>query len=344
MKTNAKNNAIKRSVLIALIVILSLILVILIVGSVFLNSTLGKLERSDPQVTLSQDQIDAVLNETEETVPDFTGEVLSGDEVEMQETPVETIDMGDDIINIMLVGQDTHNLTERSRTDSMILCTVNKTTKTLTMTSFMRDSYLKIPGYLNQRLNVAYYLGGFEALYGALEHNFGVHIEHGVAVNYGSFAQVIDAIDGVEVELTEREANHLNSRNYKLSLTEGVNLLYGEEALDYARIRALDSDFVRTNRQRTILMAAIEKVKTLPVSELYDLIDTFIPLVVTDMSNPEILKIAMELIPLLDDLTIVSQRIPADDTYRMTMVDEMSVLLVDVEANRALLADALEGK
>ena len=332
----------RRTMLITLIVILSVVLALLIGATVFVSATLGKIQRVETQETMSQEEIDRILGlETEEVDPDYTGENLSAGDIVLSDTPVEAVRVGDNVINILLVGQDTENLSVRSRTDSMILCTINKENKTLTMTSFMRDMYVKIPGYLDQRLNVAYVLGGFETLYDALEHNFGVQVEHGVAVNFASFQEVIDAVGGVEVKLTAAEANHLNSKNYTYGLFEGVNILTGETALAYARIRKLDSDFARTNRQRTVLLALIEKAKTMPVTELYKLVDTLIPMVVTDMSNTEIINTAMELAPLLQDLEIVSQRIPADDEYVMTMINGLSVLLPDLEANRQLLVDTI---
>lgn len=342
MSKHAKKRSAKRGVLIALVVILSIILAVLIAGTIFVTNMLNKIERVDPEETMSQQDIESILNnEVEETDPNFTGEIISSDELELPDVPVQSIDTSDDVLNIMLVGQDTENLSIRSRTDSMILCSINKTTKTLTMTSFMRDMYVKIPGYYNQRMNVAYLAGGFDALYDTLSHNFGVTVEHGVAVNFASFKEVIDAVGGVDIELTSSEANHLNGINYTFGLTSGVNHLNGEAALEYARIRALDNDFNRTNRQRTVMMALLDKAKSLPVTELYNLVNALIPMVVTDMSNTEIVNTAMELVPLLQDLTIVSQRVPMDDKYKLTMVDGMSVLLPDLEANRQLLVDTI---
>lgn len=341
-KTNKRKSA-KRGILIALVVILSIILAVLLAGTAFLTIKMNQITRVDPAETMSQEQIESILNnETEPTDPDFTGEAISSDEVILSDTPVDTVQTGEDVINILLVGQDTDNLSQRSRTDSMILCTINKTTKTLTMTSFMRDMYVKIPEYYDQRMNVAYLVGGFDALYNTLEHNFGVRVDHGVGVNFASFQKVIDAVGGIEVKLSASEANHLNNQNYTWGLFEGVNILTGETALAYSRIRALQGgDFNRTNRQRTVLLALLNKAKKMPVTDLYNLVDALIPMVVTDMSNSEIIEIAMELAPMLQDLQIVSQRVPIDDGYEMTMIDDMSVLLPDLEVNRQFLVDTI---
>ena len=340
--TNKRKSA-KRGVLIALVVFLSIVLVLLLAGTVFMTRFLNSIDRVDPsQPSMSQEQVDAILNEeTEPSDPDFTGEALTSDDVVLSDTPVEVVETGDDVLNILLVGQDTDNLSQRSRSDSMVLCTINKTTGTLTMTSFMRDMYVKIPNFYDQRMNVAYLVGGFDALYDTLEHNFGVQIDNGVAVNFASFQKVIDAVGGVEIELTAAEADHLNMQNYTWGLFEGVNILTGETALAYSRIRALGGDFDRTNRQRTVLLALLNKAKDMPLTDLYNLVETLIPMVVTDMSNSEIIVAAMELAPMLQNLEIVSQRIPVDDGYHMTMVDGMSVLLPDLEVNRQFLEDTI---
>lgn len=339
--TNKRKSA-KRGILIALVVFLSIVLALLLAATIFMTKMFNSITRVDPLETMSQEEIESVLNnETEPPVPDYTGETFSAQDIILPEVPVDTVETGDDVLNILLVGQDTENLSQRSRSDSMILCTINKTTKTLTMTSFMRDMYVKIPNHYNQRMNVAYLLGGFDALYDTLEYNFGVQVDNGVAVNFASFQKVIDAVGGIEVKLTSAEANHLNMQNYTWGLFEGVNILTGETALAYSRIRALGGDFDRTNRQRTVMLALLNKAKSMPVTELYNLVEALIPMVVTDMSNAEIIAAAMDLAPMLQDIQIVSQRVPVDDGYNMTMVDGMSVLLPDLEVNRQFLVDTI---
>ena len=343
MSKNKKANG-KRAVLIVLVVFLSLVLVILVAGTVFVTGMLNKLSRPENQETLSQSDIEQILiDEPEITDPEFTGEVLNSDDVNLSESPVDSVEIGENTVSILLVGQDARDVNTRSRSDSMILCTIDKSTATLTMTSFMRDMYVKIPNHFNQRLNVAYMLGGFDTLYDTLAHNFGVQVDQGVAVNFFAFTDVIDTIGGVEIELTSAEASHLNEQNYAWGLVEGKNHLNGDAALAYARIRKVGGggDFDRTNRQRTVITALIAKAKSLSMTELYSLIDTLIPLVSTDMSNAEIVGMVMELAPLLPKLTIVSQRIPIDDAYKMTMIDGMSVLLPDLEKNRQFLLDSI---
>ncbi len=339
-KKEKKEGSVKRGFLIAAIVILALILVLLIAATVVISGTLSRLTRPDELGTMSQEEIQQIIDQTEPEDEDFTGLVLNPEDVTLPEDPVALVDGGKNVVNVLLVGQDTYSKTSRSRTDSMILCSFNRSTKTLTMTSFMRDMYVRIPGYYSQRINVAYVLDGFPALYETLKFNFGVVVEHGIAVNFGSFKEVVDAVGGVDVELTTSEARHLNNSN-GWSLYAGINHLNGDQALAYSRIRKLDSDFNRTSRQRAVMMAMFEQAKKLSVTEIMDLVEILCPMVVTDMSNGDIINLAMEVAPMLSELSIVTQRIPADGAYQSVWIDGMAVLLPNLEKNRQLLVDTI---
>ena len=356
----------KRVALILLVIFLAIVLVVLVAGTVFITDTLNKISRPDQNETLSPSEIEAILNAddeveedpdavavTEETEPDEEFfeteepiESMNPEDVTMPDAPAEQItseENKDNYINIMLVGQDARDPTKRQRSDSMILCTLNKSTGTLTMTSFMRDMYVKIPGYYNQRMNVAYMVGGFDALYDTLEYNFGIEVDKGVAVNFQSFRELINMVGGVRVDLTAAEVKYLNGKNPRWNLKEGENLLTGEGALTYARARKIGGagDFDRTNRQRTVITALLGKMKDMSLIELYNLVDAVLPMIYTDMSNADIVAMAMELAPMLQNLQIVSQRIPIDGGYRMTMINEMSVLLPDLKKNQKFLVETI---
>lgn len=223
----------------------------------------------------------------------------------------------------------------------MILCTIDTEKKTLTMTSFLRDMYLNIPGYGKQRINVAYMVGGFPMLYDTLRENFGVVVDYGVEVNFNSFTEVIDRVGGVDITLTAAEASHMRGMGFDVQ--EGLNHMDGVTALAHARNRTTgyDGDFSRTSRQRAVLEALFEKASTLDVTSLMGLVDAMIPMVVTDMSNQEIISAATTLAPIMSELELVSQRVPADGTYQMAMIDGMSVLLPDFDANQKLLQDTI---
>lgn len=338
----------KRGCLIVLIIFLVLIVGALIAASLFFSNILGQIEREEEVIeTLSQEEIDLIFSETDPVDELWEEPVENSEETEPEEEittpsePVESIITNEKIVNILLVGQDNDTSKRRSRTDSMILCTINTETKTLTMTSFMRDLYVKIPGYADQRLNVPYVLGGFKKLYQTLEYNFGVEVDYGIAVNFSSFKQVIDAVGGVDIELTKAEAKHLNKQRDDWHLVEGLNHLDGEQALAYSRIRKIDSDFNRTKRQRKVLKAVVNSAKELPFTELYALVETLIPMVKTDMTDAEIIDTAIELAPMLMDMEVKTQRVPINGEYRSKTIKGMAVLVADAKATRKFLQETI---
>lgn len=344
----------KRSALIVLCILLSFILALLIALTIYAESVFGKIQRVDgSDETISKEQLDAYLKETDAPEDDHSAPNLSDDEMELPSSAVDVIGNSENIINILLVGQDRRGGSGRLHSDAMILCTINKSAKTLTMTSFMRDMWVKIPGHFSERLNVSYMLGssGFVTLNKTLEYNFGVQVDHNVEVDFSGFEKIIDLVGGIDIELTASEASYMNRRGsedagepYKgdWELKEGVNHLTGEQALAYSRLRKVSSevgsgDFGRTNRQRTVLTKLVEKAKTLSLAQLNDLINGVLPMIRTDMSNSDITGYVMELFPLLADLTIITERIPADGTWSYAKVDGKSVIKVNFKKNQQYL-------
>lgn len=331
---------IPKGLLIGLSVFLGIVLVALIVVTVFANSFLSRINRvNGDEETLSDEQVEAILKETDPMDEDFTGEVWNAEDVVLPEDPADLIDESDDVINIMLIGQDRRPYQGRTRSDAMILCSINTQKKTLVMTSFMRDTYVKIPDvngkrYGKNRLNVPYAVGGMDSLNECYLMNFGIEIDHDIEVDFSQFEQIVEAVGGVDIELTSREAN-------KMGLSAGVNHLNGEKALEYARLRKIDNDFGRTSRQRTVLLAIFEKVKDLSLNEMLSLIDTIFPMITTNMTNADIVGYVMEFFPLLTDLEVITQSAPMAGEYKGVMIDGMAVLVPDLEKMNARLKETI---
>ena len=336
---NQKKTVIK-VVLIVLCVVLSLALVGLIAAYIYMDTMLDKINRYPAQQeTLSSSQIAQIEQETDSIDPTFTGPTLDPEDVTWSTEPVETID-NENIINILLIGQDRQAGEGRQRSDAMILCTVNKETKTLTMTSFLRDLYVQIPGYQDNRINAAYQFGGMELLNKTLEKNFGVVVDGNVEVDFTQFEKLVDMMGGVDISLTSAEAGHLNGM-HGWALREGVNHLNGNQALQYSRIRYIGTDFGRTNRQRTVLAALINQSKNLNLAEINDLLSQALGLITTDMSNADILGYMLELFPILKNIEIKTQYIPAEGTFQYAQVRGMSVLVPNIDACRELLSNTI---
>ena len=249
---------------------------------------------------------------------------------------------GSGIVNILLVGQDRREGEETARSDSMILCTYHRKTGDLTMTSFLRDLYVPIPGHSSNRINAAYSERGTELLNDTLRENFDLHIDGNIEVDFSQFAQIIDLLGGVRLELREDEAREINKETGS-DLTAGIQTLNGEQALTYARIRKLDADgdFSRTSRQRKVMNALLSQYRNIKWSDLLPLMDQLLPLISTDMNYGKLVLLAMEILPKLSGAQITNQRIPADGTFTDERIDGMAVLSADLEANRQLLRDTL---
>ena len=244
-------------------------------------------------------------------------------------------------INFLLVGRDWHAEGENGRSDSMILCRIDTGAKTVTMISFLRDIYLEIPGYGSSRLNSAYSWGGAQLLKQTLNQNFDVEVDVTLEIDFDGFENIIDYLGGVDIELTQREVNYLLN-GHAWDLVCGMNHLDGEQALAYSRIRYLDSDFFRTERQRNVLTALLEKYRDASYLEMLNATDAFLDQSTSDHTDEELLGLAVELYEMMDSFEISTYRIPADGTYTYETIRGMSVIGVDFEKNRELLAELLQ--
>lgn len=322
-----------------LIAVLALLLCGLMVLFAAYNYSVDKLNRPDPTETyLSEEEL--LRQQATETDPDTDYPTLDPTDV-TQPGDAALIGQTDKIVNILLVGQDRRPGEGRARSDSMILCSFNKTKGTIQMISFLRDLYVPIPGgYMDNRLNAAYAMGGFELLDDALETNFGIRIDANIEVDFSGFTKVVDVLGGVDINLTQEEANWMNMGTYK-GLEAGLNHTDGETALSYSRIRYLDSDFYRTGRQRNVLMAMLDSVRNIDLATAKNLVDELFPLVTTDMTNTQILEYLTTLFPLLPGAEVNSFHIPSDDGFYYASIRGMSVVVPDMELARQQLKDAL---
>ncbi|MBQ8621203.1 MAG: LCP family protein [Oscillospiraceae bacterium] len=352
MENEKKPMSKKKLILIIVCAVLALLMALLVGGVIWVNSALNQMGDLT-EGTIDPSLLESILSATDDVDATVAVDLPTVDpsDVTIPTVPVDTIPISDQVINILLVGQDRRGGTYNSHSDSTILCTIDRVNKKLTMTSFMRDMYVQIPDYYPWKINVAYMIGGASLLNDTLEYNFGVRADHTVAVDFSGFQKIIDLVGGLDIELTQKEANYLNRRGLwdvdessagTWSLTEGVNHMDGAQTLAYSRIRAIGDDFERTNRQRKVLTLLVEKTKTLNIMEIYDLVNEFLPLVATDMDNIEIMSYAVTLLPILKDLEIVTQRIPADGTYTyQSIAGPGSCIVPNMEKNRQILIDTI---
>lgn len=249
---------------------------------------------------------------------------------------------GSGLINILLIGQDSREESDISRSDCMVLCSFKPEAKKVIITSFLRDLYVEIPGHGENRINAAYALGGMELLKQTLQENFGVWIDGCIGVDFSNFSQIIDILGGVTLELRQDEADVINAE-FPGELSEGIQKLNGNQALAYSRIRKLDADgdFSRTNRQRKLLSSLLDSYRDAGLLTILSTVLDTLPMLSTDLETKQILVLAAKLFPMLSDPTVISQRIPADGSFSYSTIRGMQVLTTDKDDVRKLLKDTL---
>lgn len=329
---------------IALLCVLLVVLILMITLIGFIIHSLNRINRVDPNESrISQEEWDR-LNATDDADEnDGSLPTIDPSSVTFPTRNLEhSVGQEDHITNILLIGQDRRPGEGRARSDSMILVSFNQKTDKITMISFLRDNYVQMPGdYYDNRLNVAYALGGMEMLDETLELNFGVQIDANVEVDFEGFQEVIDILGGVDINLTSDEAWYLNNRG-GWDLSSGLTHLDGEQALEYSRIRKLDSDFGRTSRQRNVLTTLLESFRNINLTQALALVDKIFPCITTDMTNSEIIGYVTQLLPMLSDAEVNTMHVPEEGDYEGASIQGMSVLVPDYETCREKIAAALK--
>ncbi len=356
----------KMTVLVVILAVLVLVVGALVGGMLY--------KPQDPQLNQGGTSEPTTVPATEQTEPTTIETTAETTEATTVPTTLPYEPSGKDILNILVVGQSARagESSENSRlADTMILATINKNTKTLTLTSFLRDTYLKLPDYVDpsgtkhtcgkNRINVAYHLGytwagaagSMEMMNQCLLENFGIEVDHNIEVDFDGFIKLIDLMGGVEIELTEAEAEYLNNDDFWVyyDVEPGLEKLDGMGALSYARMRKAagdsDSDIKRTERQRKLISAILDKLSQQSLTDLMELADEALPLITHNMTNGEILTCLWEVLPLLPELTIETGTCPKEGSYWGELIDlfgtQSSVLLFDEGNNRRYFTALTEG-
>ncbi len=326
-----------------LIALLVLILVAVIAVVVFITSILNKI----PRVDSSEFEVDIPYVGEEFETDANVENTLKPEDVIWPEAPSEESDeykeAEENVINILLIGQDRREGQGRQRSDSMMIASINKKDKTVTITSLLRDTYVQIPGYKDNRINAAYAFGGMSLLNEVIRLNFGIEIDANIEVDFNGFKTIVDTLGGVDIVFKDYEVAYFNEKLGTTKFVIGSNHLNGDEALFYARTRKVGrSDFERTERQRAIVTAVFNKLKSESPTKIFELINELFPCLTTDMSNADIISYATTALQM--NLTeIQTYRIPADGTYSSQTIRGMMVLVPDLEACQTDLRKIIYG-
>lgn len=263
-----------------------------------------------------------------------------------------------DIINVLLVGVEGMNTGEAytGRSDTMILASVNTLTGDIKLASFLRDTYVEIEGHDASKLNAAYAFGSMDLLVDTISKTYKIYINSVCLVNFDDFQEVIDTLGGVDVEISELEAEYLNTTNYisdkaNRTLVAGVNHLNGNQALGYARVRKVEkeyegktyyNDFGRTIRQRELLKSIYQAYKDYPKTKILSVTKEILGKVMSNLTEEQVEYL---LNAYLDHpgKEIQTMQVPVKGYYEGATKDCGECIVMDVDANIALLHHFLYG-
>jgi len=262
------------------------------------------------------------------------------------------------VTNILLFGVDRRGKSGNSRTDTIILATLDKNNNRLKLTSILRDLYVEVPGYGSTRINSAGSYGGIELAMQTINTNFSLNVEHYVLVDFSMFEKIVNELHGVSVYMTDSEVSAANDCIAGLNKERGATTqeeiwkgfishgtgtkkLTGKQALGYSRIRHMGGgDFDRVTRQYKILQAIYDEFFQKSLTDQYSILYNIFPLVETNLSKAEIIELAVSALALKQN-KILNYRIPAAGTYQSKSIKGMAVLVPDLPANVLKLHDFL---
>ncbi|ACQ54817.1 LytR family transcriptional regulator [Clostridium botulinum] len=248
---------------------------------------------------------------------------------------------GDDVINIAFFGLDRRKKEEPSRSDAVMILSLDKKHKKVKLSSIMRDSYVDIEGHGKTKLNHAYAYGGPELAIKTINSNFKLNIRDFVAVDFYGLENIIDTVGGVEIPVRSDEIKYINSYMQGTAKVEnkviqevqnpGLQNLNGMQAVAYARIRYTSGgDYERTERQRTVLTAIMNKIKKLGPTEFPKVVSSLLPNVESSLSSTEIMKMGTSAFALGMD-NVEQQRFPLDNYCEGKLIDGIYYLLFNEE-------------
>lgn len=266
--------------------------------------------------------------------------------------------------NILIIGSDSRDENSFGRTDSIILMSINSKTKTITLTSFMRDMYVNISGVRTDgssidtydKINAACVYGGPELLMDTIEYNFDVHIDDYVYFDFFSFVDIVDSIGGITIEISDEEAAGMKApmaeQNKILGKKKGTDYLKhggkihmnGNQALAYARLRYVgNADFERTERQRLVINKIVEKVKSSGPLTIDKFARTTMSDLTTNMSKMKMYGMVYKAMFSMN-YKMVSLRLPAEGDYSYGWHNGQSTLDVDIERCREKIRKEIYGQ
>lgn len=232
--------------------------------------------------------------------------------------------------NILVLGLDENG--KGARSDTNMVLSINSFTGKVSMVSFLRDCYVEVPGHGSTKLNHAHAYGGPALTVQTIERNFRIKIHGVITLSMDSLAEIVRSMGGVTVEITAAEAEVLTSLGGG-EYSAGRQYLYPEHAAYFSRIRAIDNDFGRTERQRRLIMAMIDEFKRMKPGQIASVIKKSAPFLATNMSDVDIGWLGLRLFLGMTSGSAQQVSVPWPDTYAFENEGDMMVVTLDLPEN-----------
>lgn len=260
-----------------------------------------------------------------------------------------------DVINILLLGTDERSkqFSDNARADAIMILSLNKQTHAIKLVSIERGIGVPVPGRNDDWITHTFRYGGAALTMQTVRDCFKVDVDRYIRVNFHAFEEGVDAIGGIDINITQEEANYMNQPGADSRygddiqiVTAGVNRVNGATALNYARVRKIDSDWKRIERQRNVVQAALNQVAHADVFTLNELADTILPMIQTNLTKNEITELLLEVPAFLSAGAQMEQMtIPTKNTcWNSVGVDGRKMIAVDFSANAKILNDFFYGE
>lgn len=336
-KIPKKKKKLLKIILIILIVLVSLAIIGILAAYLVFHHYYSKMN-IDEGDNINYVTTEYVEDDINPNATDSDAELIADVEEELRrnlEDKSTPIMFSEHVYNILLIGNDSRDRNTLGRSDSMIILSINEESHEIILTSIMRDCYVAIPGYGNNRINAAYAWGGPDLLIQTIEENFKIKIDTYIGVNFFTFKDAVDILGGVDVTVDDTEAQLINKgvEGSKL-MGGGTYRLNGDQALYYSRIRYYgNADYQRTERQRTILNQMFKQVRGCSLSELNNLLNALLPEVTTNIKEGELITLLLDFYSNYKDYDILQCRVPCDGTIQDLVINGAMVLGVDFQAN-----------
>ncbi|MCR4616397.1 MAG: LCP family protein [Clostridiales bacterium] len=341
-KKPKKRRSKKSKIIIIFCILLAIIIVPITTLFIVTNKYLGYLDYTPideyPELEINPDyRKDAPIVIPEDDTEKI--EIFNKADDAIEENVKDTFIFDDsNVTNILLVGCDYGSISKYyPRSDAMLIASINNVAKTIKYLSLSRATYVSIKGHGNMRLNAAYEFGGPKLLVETIESNYKIKIDNYIAVDFTGFSKLVDIMGGVDITLTEAEfevlAPELEKSGIDHSKGPGDYHLDGRCALAYARLREIDSDRQRTQRQRNIMKQLTGNAKNMNLAQLRAAATKIFPLVKTGFKKSEIFS---EIVKAPDYITYrVSEAIVPRKGTNLVTVNGTEVLIYDWNEVRA---------